>query len=92
MSEATLFTLQFIVNAAASDGIYLDWRCRRKGRFIISHPGSSTSVVSGVITVNSEPFDDDEDGYTDLQEYLNEVAEETDPLGNDYDPKVENAP
>lgn len=36
--------------------------------------------------------DYDQDGYTDLQEYLNYIAGETDPLGAEYNPKEVNAP
>jgi hypothetical protein len=36
--------------------------------------------------------DYDHDGYTDLQEYLNQLAGQTDPEGNPYDPKEKNAP
>ena len=43
------------------------------------------------ITAN-DVSDYDKDGYTDLQEYLNDVAGETDPDGGEYDPKVINAP
>ena len=41
------------------------------------------------ITANATT-DNDKDGYTDLQEYLNQAS--TDPAGNAYDPKVPNAP
>lgn len=36
--------------------------------------------------------DADNDGYSDMQEYLNKIAGETDPNGGEYDPKVANAP
>jgi hypothetical protein len=36
--------------------------------------------------------DYDHDGYTDLQEYLNSIAGETDPEGNPYNPKEKNSP
>ena len=36
--------------------------------------------------------DYDHDGYTDLQEYLNSIAGETDPEGNPYNPTEKNAP
>lgn len=51
---------------------------------------------------NNPPLDDpgnacdtkdaDNDGYSDMQEYLNNVAGETDPDGVGYDPSVPNAP
>lgn len=44
------------------------------------------------LDVADSTSDFDNDGYTDLQEYLNSVALETDPLGADYDPRVANAP
>ena len=34
----------------------------------------------------------DKDGYTDLQEYLNQLNSEKDPAGGEYDPKTVNAP
>lgn len=58
------------------DGIADAWEILHFGDTITAHATS----------------DWDKDGYTDLQEFLNSVALETDPLGNDYDPKVENAP
>lgn len=36
--------------------------------------------------------DADNDGYSDMQEYLNNIAGETDPEGGEYNPKVPNAP
>ena len=36
--------------------------------------------------------DFDQDGYSDLQEYLNDLNGQSDPQGNSYNPKVENAP
>ncbi len=46
----------------------------------------------GNLTTASASTDWDNDGYTDLQEYLNQLAGETDPAGNSYDPKGKNAP
>lgn len=46
----------------------------------------------GNLTTATSISDFDKDGYTDLQEYLNSVANETDPEGASYDPKVFNAP
>jgi hypothetical protein len=46
----------------------------------------------GDLTTADQTSDFDEDGYSDLQEYLNDAAGETDPIGNVYDPKVVNAP
>ena len=46
----------------------------------------------GSLTLAGAASDYDKDGYTDLQEYLNETAGETDPAGNAYDPLVKNAP
>ena len=44
-------------------------------------------------TVTANHISDyDKDGYTDLQEYLNGIVFETDPVGGEYDPKVINAP
>lgn len=34
----------------------------------------------------------DGDGYSDLQEYLNWRNGETDPMDNDYNPKIKNVP
>ncbi len=41
------------------------------------------------LTTASATSDYDKDGYTDLQEFLNDGLK--DPLGNDYDPKIKNA-
>lgn len=46
----------------------------------------------GNLTTANGTTDYDRDGYTDLQEYLNEEQGETDPLGAEYDPKQGNAP
>ena len=46
----------------------------------------------GSLTIADATSDYDKDGYTDLQEYLNETAGETDPAGDAYDPQVRNAP
>lgn len=46
----------------------------------------------GNLTTAGASTDYDHDGYTDLQEYLNQLAGETDPEGNPYDPKEKNAP
>lgn len=46
----------------------------------------------GDLTTADQTTDFENDGYTDLQEYLNDAAGETDPEGNVYDPKVINAP
>lgn len=46
----------------------------------------------GNLTTADKTSDFDKDGYTDLQEYLNSVANEKDPAQNIYDPKVKNAP
>jgi len=46
----------------------------------------------GNLTTANKTSDYDKDGYTDLQEYLNSIANEQDPAQNDYDPKVQNAP
>ncbi|WP_417909802.1 hypothetical protein [Candidatus Electronema sp. PJ] len=46
----------------------------------------------GDLTTANALTDWDKDGYTDLQEYLNWLAGETDPKGAVYDPKVKNAP
>lgn len=40
----------------------------------------------------NDKSDWDRDGYTDLQEYLNQANNETDPAGGVYDPKLMNAP
>jgi hypothetical protein len=44
-----------------------------------------------LVTANAQS-DFDKDGYKDIQEYLNDLANETDPLGAIYDPLTENAP
>ena len=44
------------------------------------------------LTTADGTTDYDRDGYTDLQEYLNDKNEETDPQGGGYDPKTANAP
>ncbi|MCI5188333.1 MAG: hypothetical protein D3905_00770 [Candidatus Electrothrix sp. AS4_5] len=36
--------------------------------------------------------DFDQDGYSDVQEYLNDLNGQNDPQGNSYNPKVKNAP
>ena len=46
----------------------------------------------GDLTTATATSDWDKDRYSDKQEYLNERNGETDPLGNPYDPKTENAP
>ncbi|XCN71032.1 MAG: cohesin domain-containing protein [Candidatus Electrothrix aestuarii] len=48
--------------------------------------------VFGDLTTAGASTDYDHDGYTDLQEYLNQFAGETDPAGNPFNPKEENAP
>ncbi|MEA3468681.1 MAG: hypothetical protein U9R57_10730, partial [Thermodesulfobacteriota bacterium] len=49
-------------------------------------------IYFGNLTTANQTSDFDRDGYTDLQEYLNYIAGETDPNGNNYDPTVPNAP
>lgn len=44
------------------------------------------------LTSLSGTGDFDQDGYSDLQEYVNDLAGETDPQGGAYNPKVQNAP
>ena len=44
------------------------------------------------LTTADESTDYDNDGYSDLQEFLNWLAGETDPKGEAYNPKVKNAP
>ena len=44
------------------------------------------------LTTANQESDFDRDGYSDLQEYLNNLIGETDPNGGIYDPKVKNAP
>lgn len=46
----------------------------------------------GNLTTATATSNYDKDGYSDLQEYLNYAAGETDPLYNEYDPTVKNAP
>lgn len=46
----------------------------------------------GSITACSKYSDFDKDGYTDLQEFLNQESSLVDPYGNDFNPKMENAP
>ena len=46
----------------------------------------------GDTTTAGGSTDWDRDGYTDLQEYLNQQQAENDPLGAAYDPKTANAP
>jgi hypothetical protein len=46
----------------------------------------------GNLTTANATSDYDKDGYTDLQEYLNQQNSETDPLGAAYNPKIRNAP
>jgi hypothetical protein len=59
------------------DGIYDQWE--------LDHFGNLTTA--------NAVSDYDNDGYSDLQEYLNTYYPvETDPEGNVYDPKVVNAP
>ena len=84
----------------------------------LAFPALSSTLVNGVITINTsfpdvdgDGIDDnwelryfgdldtadatsdyDGDGYTDLQEFLNQLAGENDPQGEEYDPKIKNAP
>ncbi|MGR0480856.1 MAG: ELWxxDGT repeat protein [Candidatus Electronema sp. V4] len=44
------------------------------------------------LTTADAKSDFDEDSYSDLQEYLNALAGETDPAGSPYNPKEKNAP
>ncbi|MDU9049919.1 MAG: cohesin domain-containing protein [Candidatus Electrothrix sp. Rat3] len=44
------------------------------------------------LTSLSGTGDFDQDGYSDLQEYLNDLAGKTDPQGDPYNPKIQNAP
>jgi ELWxxDGT repeat protein len=46
----------------------------------------------GNLTTADAKSDFDKDGYSDLQEYLNALAGETDPAGAPYNPKEKNAP
>ena len=46
----------------------------------------------GSLTVASADSDYDQDGYLDVQEYLNWASGESDPFGQLYDPKIANAP
>lgn len=55
-------------------------------------PDSWETDHFGNLATADQTTDYDKDGYTDLQEYLNSTAEEADPLGRAYDPKVKNAP
>jgi hypothetical protein len=48
--------------------------------------------VFGNLTTADASSDWDHDGYSDMQEYLNQLAGETDPAGNPYDPKGKNVP
>ena len=58
------------------DGIPDDWE--------MLHFGNTTTA--------NKTSDYDKDGYTDLQEYLNQLNSVTDPAGKEYDPKTVNAP
>ena len=58
------------------DGIFDDWE--------MFHFGDLETA--------SATTDNDKDGYTDLQEFLNHSANATDPAGEPYDPNVPNAP
>ena len=55
-------------------------------------PDAWEIVYFGNLTTANGTTDYDRDGYTDLQEYLNDEQGETDPLGAAYDPKQGNAP
>ena len=46
----------------------------------------------GNTTTANEKSDYDRDGYTDLQEYMHQSNNATDPAGGAYDPKLANAP
>ena len=50
------------------------------------------AVRFGVLTTADGTTDYDRDGYSDLQEYLNELGSETDPQAGEFDPKTANAP
>jgi len=46
----------------------------------------------GNLTTTTKTSDYDKDGYSDLQEYLNQLLGENDPNGSSYNPKVFNTP
>ena len=46
----------------------------------------------GDLSTANDKSDYDRDGYTDLQEFLNQSENKTDPTGGAYDPKLANAP
>ena len=49
-------------------------------------------VTFGDLSTANDKSDYDRDGYTDLQEFLNQSENKTDPTGGAYDPKLANAP
>lgn len=55
-------------------------------------PDNWEVVYFGNTTKADGSTDWDKDGYTDLQEYLNQLNSEKDPAGGEYDPKTVNAP
>ena len=55
-------------------------------------PDNWEVVFFGNTTDATRYSDWDKDGYTDLQEYLNQLNSETDPAGKEYYPKTVNAP
>jgi len=55
-------------------------------------PDNWEVVYFGNTTAANRYTDWDRDGYTDLQEYLNQLNSEKDPAGGEYDPKTVNAP
>ena len=61
---------------ADGDGLPDDWE--------VFHFGNTTTA--------NDTSDNDRDGYTDLQEFLNQTSNETDPAGTAYDPELANAP
>lgn len=69
-------TVQAVIPDTDGDGIDDNWEM----------------AYFGNLTTANSTSDFDGDGYTDLQEYLNQLAGLNDPEGNPFDPKAVNAP
>ena len=77
-AEPTVFPLTLTIENADADDDGL--------------PDAWEELHFGDTTTANDTSDYDRDGYTDLQEFLNQTANATDPTGGVYDPKLANTP